>query len=707
MISNLSAFPSSLTVIPVPDGDLRRHREEFFVNENLKRLGCSGRVGIQLATPSAATDAKFHQLYRTSEKVPLAVSVVELVKLCQVALMLFGKLDPDYVDGLLCDMTEKAINDWWVEIGSEHYNVEPHDGILGPTSVAAILGMLMGARSRLHATGAPVAKDVFDVESTKRGIAYFQKQQRMTKTRRLDRQTLHRLHKATAKDASREGWTVPRAVKSTVAELSGKGGEMVMDMVGGRDKAGIADVETVDIERFVQLLHGSHAKWLWWGKARKGGSGDAYDILQRLPEEGDMRALKSEQGEIAKSLRGGREFDAEDFAKPGDVQSNYADDDAHDSIRHGHRKATSRMPDTRSGFGKLRDAVGRRGHQRGISREEPWLSTATPHEGTENTLGRIDSVPDRDDTPEHDVQEEEEDDIADDHENKKQAVLQPRHANAGPRITSQRLSHSPMTLEHKRETTPADLRRRLRLDEADDSKNASTASSLAGDVRNDTRLNTHLADTNRDEIGQLLRRSQSLPQPVETDDSDVQDHKYMRHLSFSITEESLLRWEGIGSVDLPQEGEIIDPEETLAKQILISNDMKSRREQLAYASDMLTSWVNQKITVVQGFEAGADHDAQQLDDMYFARQEEFHALEEDAKEIFAQEKTHLQEAIKDIEVLSAKLEYEINSMRSKVDDVEDGVAEFEKQVAYVEDRVKQLEDESHGGKGWFSWLTGR
>jgi hypothetical protein len=105
MITNLSGFPSSLTVIPIPGGELKKYREVFFVNENLKRLGCSGRLGIKLAPPSSATEAKFHQLYRTSEKIPFNASVIELVKLCQVALVLFGKLEPEFADGLLCDVT--------------------------------------------------------------------------------------------------------------------------------------------------------------------------------------------------------------------------------------------------------------------------------------------------------------------------------------------------------------------------------------------------------------------------------------------------------------------------------------------------------------------------------------------------------------------------------------------------------------------------
>lgn len=202
LITNLSSFPSALTMIPVPNGDLRKHRQLFIVNEDLKRLGCSGRSGLTLTDPTEATQAKFQQLYRTSPQIPFLQSVAELIKLCQVALYMFEKLDHEYIDGLLCDVTETAIDDWWTEVGAEHYNFEPTDGILGPSTVAALLGMLMGARNRLNWYGAPVFKDVFDIESTKRGVAYFQKQQKLKKTRRLDRQTLFRLHTATAKAAA-------------------------------------------------------------------------------------------------------------------------------------------------------------------------------------------------------------------------------------------------------------------------------------------------------------------------------------------------------------------------------------------------------------------------------------------------------------------------------------------------------------------------
>ena len=70
MVTNLSSFPSALTVITVPDGDIRKHRQVFIVNEDLKRLGCSGRSGLTLSEPTAATQAKSYQLYKTSDRIP-------------------------------------------------------------------------------------------------------------------------------------------------------------------------------------------------------------------------------------------------------------------------------------------------------------------------------------------------------------------------------------------------------------------------------------------------------------------------------------------------------------------------------------------------------------------------------------------------------------------------------------------------------------
>ncbi|CAK7272387.1 hypothetical protein SEPCBS57363_005104 [Sporothrix epigloea] len=283
MATNLSSFPSALTVIAVRDGDIRLHRLDFIVNEDLKRLGCSGRSGLTLSEPSRATQEKFQSLYKTSDHIPLTESVVELIKQCQTALFVFEMLDQQYIDGLLCDVTETAIGDWWTKVGAEYYNAEPTDGILGPTTVAALLGMLMGARNRLAWFGVSVSKDVFDIDSMKKAIGSFQKVVKLERTRRLDHHTLHRLHSVTTKAAAGDaGWGVQKAIKSTVEGFGGKRGELVYGMVGGKDRGNIGDIETLDIDKFVGLIYGERPKWLWAGKPMRTPASSASGVLPNI-----------------------------------------------------------------------------------------------------------------------------------------------------------------------------------------------------------------------------------------------------------------------------------------------------------------------------------------------------------------------------------------------------------------------------------------
>lgn len=257
MVTNLSHLPSDLTVIAVPDGDVLSHQDDFVVNENLKRMGCSGRIALTLTSPTDAARAKFHHLFRTCELVPFTTSVIELVRLNQLALVMFQKLDKHFADGLLCDETERAIGKWWAEYGTDFYNSEPTDGVLGPSTVAALLGMMIGARNRLSLCGAPVPKDPFDLHGLKTAIGYFQKQHKLRCTRLLDRETVDKLHRITIKGPPGDKYgMVPKAIKSTVAEMSGRAHKVEM--------------ETCELEKFILHLSGERAKYLWHGKPMKG-----------------------------------------------------------------------------------------------------------------------------------------------------------------------------------------------------------------------------------------------------------------------------------------------------------------------------------------------------------------------------------------------------------------------------------------------------
>ncbi|KAI8933599.1 hypothetical protein NX059_009329 [Plenodomus lindquistii] len=707
MITNLSSFPSSLTVIPIPGGDLKKSGEMFIVNENLKRLGCSGRLGIKLAPPSSATQAKFHQLYRTSEKIPFIASVIELVKLCQVALVLFGKLEPEYADGLLCDVTEKSINDWWVEFGAEYYTVEPHDGILGPTTVAALLGMLMGARNRLSACNAAVAKDVFDIESTKRGIAHFQKSQHLPRTRRLDRHTLDKLRRASAKAASKEGWAVPRAFKSTVAELGGKGGEMVMGIVGAGQKDGIAEVETVDIDQFVELVRGDHAKWLWHGKPRKTSSGDMFD----RPLEAERSISPDKHDHIIKGLRRENTFDNQKLTKR---------DTAQDEIKRtetftpeGTEKGDAKDPSSKratikaksgSGFNHLKNAVTLRTHANKVSREEHG------RHGLHRTKSGIKSAQYADSNGTQTSVDY--DESATQYSDDPLQIVSPQ-SSRDPTFTKNLTetpngSASALAL-NKRPTgrqDPNELRNSVA--ESDVSDRAPTVeSSIAGSIYHGIDLNENLPVEEVHEVPPLLRRTLTgdhldYHSPARNDDW------WARHLSFSIAEESVLKWRSITTQDPDEPAP--DPQlsnkvlaSKYATQNLMSESLKSLHHRLATLSTTDASWVLARLQQITDLEASAEADTETLNSIYYPHLDTYHALREDTHAIIANNRGQLTASLRELSNVGDKMEYEIGALRGKVEDVEDVLGEFERQVEYVEGRVKELEGVLGRREGWLCW----
>lgn len=708
MVTNLSAFPSSLTVIPVPDGDLKKHRFDFFVNENLKRLGCSGRVGLTLVPPSGATIAKFHQLYRTSDKNEVYKSVMELVRLCQSALTVFNKLDIDYADGLLCDVTESAINDWWIEIGSDYHQAEPHDGILGPTTVAGLLGLLMGARNRLHAIGAPVGKDAFDVDSMKRGIGSFQKQQRLTKSRRLDRHTLARLHKVSTKAASSDSWTVPRVVKSTVAELSGKGGEMVMDVVGGRDRAGIAEIETTDLERFVQLIYGERPKWLWYGKPIKKAKQTQSDTRST---SGGLIFRPDEQGGYAwtgrKSTVDGMPVSARE--QYNDLRTPMEDEtsDEEEQRRGLFKRATGIKKEAKSGLGKFKGVVGIKGHQQKLSNGEAPMTPLeeTPMEKPRPQFARSQTSPASSpnslasSTQEHSLDAAI---AAQQTSNSSRGGRTRQGAVAGLGASRESFldSREDDDQDDDNHTENGEPVRRVESDQAIDGQSRmqrrSIVDTLDEGVESDDDL-VHDPDET-DEAEGTPRRTLSLSE-IETSHVEhrIDDH-YPRHLSFSLAEDSVLTWRDLNAGDSESESE--EPAAQFAAQKLSAETNLHLRLALKQLSTETADWTRAQLDVLHEFLPYAERNTNKLSDTYQPRLEGLQALQADVEALLRDEKEQLEEGSKELETLAAKLEYEIDGLKSRVEDVEAGVADFERSVARVEDRVTELEKDGHNERGW-------
>lgn len=679
MVTNLSSFPSALTVIAVPDGDVKKHRNEFIVNENLKRMGCSGRAAINLLPPQPSTIAKFHHLYKTSEAVPLYQSVIELVRTCQIALVMYDKLQQTYADGLLCDVTEKAVQDWWTDIGTYFYNVQPSDGF-GPTTVAAILGLLIGAYNRLRAFGSPVGKDVLDLASMKRAIGHFQKGQKMERSRRLDRETLDRLHRATAKNAAGEGWTVPKAVKSTVAELSGKGGEMVMGFVGARDKAGISDAETMDIERLSRLVTGPKMKWLWLGKPVKSA-----DMFAGPTDDSNGRIFSTD--------------DQGNFLWTANHNDSISDGGA---LERTDTMLTNQTQDSKSGRGRIRGAVGGlRTHSHRYPREgddtPDWMESAT----TAGTKSAKDQHVNHEHALRPALSRLPTEALALDLALKEAAPTSPKKTGRQTNTLRPADGNPKPVFSHREVLRPAI--------QAESPRKKKLNAALA-DIRNefnaDIYRNFSAELPYRGPQSRALRRSQSAVQIQMHAADDPRKERINRQLSFSLLENAVL---DLGEPIMddgfergPIEGDLTN---ALAQREAAMAAAQKKAKRIQAIQQGLVPYTESTVAHVEGLDHMAQQHLEQLNEMYYGRLEEYQSLSATSSDLVSQEKVGLTESFRRIEMLGAKLDYELGSVQSRLQEVEDGVVNFERNVLAIEAKVKELiGDESGQPVPWYQRL---
>ncbi|KAI0109109.1 hypothetical protein GGR51DRAFT_512776 [Nemania sp. FL0031] len=711
MVTNLSSFPSALTVISVPGGDIKSQRRTFIVNENLKRLGCSGRSGITLSEPIPAAKAKFHQLYKTNDKVSIEEAVIELVKLCQVALYLFGKLEQVYIDGLLCDVTETSVGDWWTEFGVEYFNAEPTDGILGPTTVSALLGLLGGARNRLSYSGAPVPKDVFEIASTERGIYHFQKYHKLERTRRLDRQTMHRLHTSTAKAAAGEGWGVQKAVKSTVTDIGGRRGEMVLGMVGSRDKGGIGDIETIDLDRFIGLVTGERAKWLWHGKPKRA---PAFDPEKSGP---DMILLGKED------LRTSFEDDADPRRRegspaiystpaPGSAASVADSPGDKDLIRRGMFKSVAR--DARSGLGRIKDAMtsgsGLRGHASRPSKDESseLVFNGSQHSFLSSASAGIVSSPAQLDSAQlgraHTWKNKPEEYLNAIKREKDVSAVIPAPSTTAPVEASK----SELQMSNRANDTvpkPA-FHDKKQVSQVQNEENPTTADpsvtgSVVGERTGEVDINeASQAAASSHSVATLLSPRRRYSQPSQSPPSLI-EARWARRLSFGDAEEAVLRWEEIADFI---DAEAADGNTKAENQVCLLEVAQAMCSRLAGLTENVEPWIKHKMQAIQATDETYSRQLDELQTLYHESSAIYQRAHHNYQGIVADHKEHLSEALNRVEGEAAKLEYEITALLSRVQEVEDSAAQFEIQVEEVEQRADELKAQLEK-ESWLHWAV--
>jgi hypothetical protein len=175
-----------------------------------------------------------------------------------------------------------------------------------------------------------------------------------------------------------------------------------------------------------------------------------------------------------------------------------------------------------------------------------------------------------------------------------------------------------------------------------------------------------------------------------------------RSMSFTDAEDAVFGWEPIGTIC--DEGDETDTWAALQKQKLIAEDFKTLYEKVSDLQDRIGPWVEHKVDSIDALDDLAAQDQEGFQTLYYQLGESYQAIKQNSQDILADERSHVMETIKDTEVLGAKLEYEINALVSKVQDVEDGVAQFERQVDDLESRAEDLETHLNT-ESWPHWLV--
>ncbi|KOG97395.1 Stb2p [Saccharomyces eubayanus] len=295
-ITNLSGVSFGLNLLHVECGDLRTIWKDFEVNFDLKNLHCGGRSGNLLCPPTMASLEKFSQLFRiptnsfiaqhpqmiqqqqprlsaeeykffgshrngiSSGKSP----VVEMITLVQISLSYFNFLHKNYqTDGLLCEDTKRAIDEWWEIYGKLYLGMEKpkNECTLGPTTVAGLISLILCCYFKLMIENCISSKDPFDEVGFFQGVYNFQKKHGLNKgisRACLNPRTLEKLFEVTAKISNKDIFKLKKMVKSTIQDIIGKGNPINLSH----------DILTTDLDTLVHNIHGGSVGILWKGKGQ-------------------------------------------------------------------------------------------------------------------------------------------------------------------------------------------------------------------------------------------------------------------------------------------------------------------------------------------------------------------------------------------------------------------------------------------------------
>ncbi|KAF9317930.1 hypothetical protein BG003_000159 [Podila horticola] len=257
-VTNLSLFASSLNIVLVPqDGDFDLYQRRFYLNLNLRRMGCSGRSALTSKSPSDAQREKFNQLYKIQDSGDFEETVIRLVEMVQNCLFIFGLFKLSDVDGLLCNATEMGLDEFYTTFLSNKFQ-RPlnHENTLDPNVLAGMFSKVSNIRGKLQHLINNVPKDPFaEPVAFINAVKAYQIKKPDLKACFLDSKTVDSINAAYQSSFNPQGLKVHKVLKSKIEDFSG------MTVVN-------PEGETTDLEVFAKHIHTDSLKQVWRGKPK-------------------------------------------------------------------------------------------------------------------------------------------------------------------------------------------------------------------------------------------------------------------------------------------------------------------------------------------------------------------------------------------------------------------------------------------------------
>ncbi|KAG0380856.1 hypothetical protein BGX24_004066 [Mortierella sp. AD032] len=207
---------------------------------------------------SDAQREKFNQLYKISDSTDFEVTVLRLVVLVQNCLYIFGLFNLADVDGLLCNATERGLEQYYEDFLKTTLQKFPSpDNVLDPNVLAGMFSKLSNVRGKLQHMVNNVPKDPFaEPVAFLNAVKTFQIKKPDLKACFLDYKTVEAISAAYQSSFNPQGLKVHKVLKSKIEDFSG------MTVVN-------PEGETTDLEVFAKHIATDSLKQVWKGKTKQ------------------------------------------------------------------------------------------------------------------------------------------------------------------------------------------------------------------------------------------------------------------------------------------------------------------------------------------------------------------------------------------------------------------------------------------------------